>query len=210
MPRAAPPFRPRPVPPRFPLPLEAPDLVGRFRAEVRRHPGRLAAACLASVAGPLLVLGSAGASSVPASRPPAAAVATTIQEPPVAALGPDAASWMATAREASAAACPGLPPAVLVAIGHVETRLGEGTVPSSAGARGPMQFLPSTWAAYGADGNGDGLADVMNRVDAMHGAARLLCANGGGEPGRLRAALWHYNRSPFYVDEVLRLAGVRD
>jgi hypothetical protein len=117
------------------------------------------------------------------------------------------APWMATAR-AAAATCPGLPAEVLVAIGHVETRLSDGALTSPAGAVGPMQFLPATWAAYGVDGNGDGQIDVMDRDDAMHGAARLLCANGGADPGRLRAAVWHYNRSPFYVDEVLRLAGV--
>ncbi|MFP5319945.1 MAG: lytic murein transglycosylase [Acidimicrobiia bacterium] len=206
MPAGAPPFRPRPLPPRPPVaPEPVPRLSERFKAQVRKRPGWLAAACLATVAGPLLLLSTAGASSTPPPPPLTPVVSTP--EPPIASLGPQAAAWLATAREA-AATCPGLPPEVLVAIGHVETRLGDGTVPSSAGAVGPMQFLPSTWEAYGADGNGDGRADVMNRVDALHGAARLLCANGGGEPSGLRRALWYYNRSPFYVDEVLRLAGV--
>ena len=68
-----------------------------------------------------------------------------------------------------------------------------------------MQFLPATWAAYGADGDSDGLRDVMNPVDAVHGAARLLCANGGADPDRLHSALWN-NHSDDYVRQVISLA----
>jgi len=70
-----------------------------------------------------------------------------------------------------------------------------------------MQFLPATWAAYGTDGNGDGAVDVMNPLDARHGAAQLLCAS-GAQPDRLRSALWNYNRSPQYLDRVGRVAGL--
>ena len=69
-----------------------------------------------------------------------------------------------------------------------------------------MQFLPSTWAAYGVDGDGDGHTDVMNTVDAVHGAARLLCANGGADPDRLASALWNYNHSDDYVRQVMSLS----
>jgi membrane-bound lytic murein transglycosylase B len=69
-----------------------------------------------------------------------------------------------------------------------------------------MQFLPATWAAYGVDGDGDGSTDVMNPVDALHGAARLLCANGGGDPARLASALWNYNHSDDYVRHVIALS----
>lgn len=116
-------------------------------------------------------------------------------------------TWTASATTA-AATCPGLPPTVLLAIADVETQRGLGAGVSPAGALGPMQFLPATWAAYGADGNGDGVADVTNLDDALHGAARLLCANGAGDPARLRSAVWNYNHSPAYVDQVLERAGV--
>jgi hypothetical protein len=66
-----------------------------------------------------------------------------------------------------------------------------------------MQFLGGTWAAYGADGNGDGVRDVYQPADAASGAARYLCANGGGDPARLPDAIWAYNHADWYVDQVL-------
>jgi membrane-bound lytic murein transglycosylase B len=89
---------------------------------------------------------------------------------------------------------------------RIESSFGLQPSNSAAGALGPLQFLPSTWAAYGVDGDGDGRADVMNPVDALAGTARLLCANGGGDPDRLPSALWNYNHSDEYVGEVLALA----
>ena len=71
---------------------------------------------------------------------------------------------------------------------------------------GPMQFLAGTWAAYGRDGDGDGRADVYNQVDAVWGAANYLCANGAGDPARLRDAIWNYNHASWYVDQVLAIA----
>src|SRR3954452_11390830 len=58
--------------------------------------------------------------------------------------------------ERHAAACPGLDPLILVAIHDVETQRNPTGSTSPAGAVGPMQFLPRTWATYGVDGNGDG------------------------------------------------------
>jgi murein DD-endopeptidase MepM/ murein hydrolase activator NlpD len=71
---------------------------------------------------------------------------------------------------------------------------------------GPMQFLAGTWSAYGVDGDGDGRADVYDSTDAIWGAARYLCANGAGNMDTLRSALWAYNHSDSYVDQVLRAA----
>jgi cell wall-associated NlpC family hydrolase len=69
-----------------------------------------------------------------------------------------------------------------------------------------MQFMPDTWNAYGLDADADGRADVEDPVDAIHGAARYLCANGAGEAGTLHKALWDYNNDVAYVDLVLERA----
>lgn len=73
-------------------------------------------------------------------------------------------------------------------------------------AVGPMQFIPSTWQRYGVDGGGDGIANPNNLHDAVHAAARYLCANGGGVAERLRSAVLAYNHADWYADEVLTLA----
>ncbi len=183
-----------------------------FRAELTRRPRRLVVACVATILSPIVAVTTTNARAVIPSE--AAAEISSSSDTHVRgamAAGPADAEirngWLASARRA-AATCPGLPPEVLVAIGHVETRHGMATGPSSAGAMGPMQFLPATWDAYGTDGDGDGVADVMNLRDALHGAARLLCANGGGDPHRLRSAIWNYNRSQDYVESVVRAAGL--
>lgn len=48
---------------------------------------------------------------------------------------------------------------------------------SPAGAQGIAQFMPGTWKQYGIDGDGDGVADVWNPVDAIHSAAKMNCVN---------------------------------
>lgn len=107
----------------------------------------------------------------------------------------------------AAARCPGLSWTVLAAIGQVESSHGRNVGPSSAGALGPMQFMPATWRAYGVDGDGDGKADIMNPYDAIPGAANYLCANGAGKGGKhLYNAIWHYNHAHWYVQKVLALA----
>lgn len=93
---------------------------------------------------------------------------------------------------------------VLAAVGKVESNHGENMGPSSAGAMGPMQFLPSTWAQYGVDGNGDGEANIMDPEDAIPSAASYLVA--GGAPDDWYAALFTYNRAGWYVREVLGIA----
>jgi hypothetical protein len=112
----------------------------------------------------------------------------------------------------SATTCPGLSWSVLAAIGSIETSHGRANLPgvrsgaNFAGAMGPMQFLAATWAAYGADGDGDGRRDVYNPKDAIVGAARYLCANGAGDLTRLSGAVWDYNHADWYVQAVLELA----
>ena len=107
----------------------------------------------------------------------------------------------------SARYCPGLSWTVLAAIGQVESDHGRDVGPSSAGALGPMQFLPSTWAWAGVDGDGDGRADIMSPYDAVPAAALYLCRAGAGHGGRsLYAAIYSYNHADWYVREVLALA----
>ena len=72
-------------------------------------------------------------------------------------------------------------------------------------AVGPMQFIPSTWERYAADGNRDGIADPQNLYDAARAAATYLCAAGGDlstDAGR-RRAIYAYNHSDAYVAKVL-------
>ena len=107
----------------------------------------------------------------------------------------------------SASYCPGLSWRVLAAIGQVESDHGRNVGPSSAGALGPMQFMPATWASYGVDGDGDGKADIMNPYDAVPAAALYLCRNGAGRGGQaLYDAIFNYNHADWYVREVLALA----
>ena len=103
----------------------------------------------------------------------------------------------------AAAACPGLDPAILVAIHDVETNRDAHGATSVMGAVGPMQFLPDTWAAYGVDGNGDGHTDAWNLDDALAGATRFLCAHAVMVPSSREDALFEYNHSRAYVRRVL-------
>lgn len=108
---------------------------------------------------------------------------------------------------AAASTCPGLSWTVLAAIGQVETHHGKGTMVSSAGALGPMQFMPATFAHYAVDGNHDGRLDIMNPADSIYTAAHYLCANGAGTGDQdLYNAIWHYNHADWYVQLVLSLS----
>jgi Transglycosylase SLT domain len=118
------------------------------------------------------------------------------------------ASYLMLYKESAAQYCPGLSWTVLAAIGEIESGNGTNDGPSSAGALGPMQFIPSTWAAWGTDGFGQtGPPDIMNPLDAVPSAARLLCADGAGKGGAsLSGAIFDYNHATWYVAEVLALA----
>lgn len=100
---------------------------------------------------------------------------------------------------------------IIAAIGAVES--GHGTsggahiqdgdgkltkdIVSSAGAVGVTQFMPKTWAAYGVDADGDGVADPNDVDDAAASTAAYLCANGA--EGDIDGALWNYNHDSSYV-----------
>ncbi len=79
----------------------------------------------------------------------------------------------------------GVPWEILYGLHHMETGGRDGAISSGygTGAQGPLQFMPSTWTAYGADGNGDGNMDINNAVDAIHGAANYISKHGGVEQG---------------------------
>jgi membrane-bound lytic murein transglycosylase B len=89
----------------------------------------------------------------------------------------------------------------LAAINLVETGIGRIVGLSSAGAQGPMQFMPSTWEAYGGGG------DIDSPHDSIVGAARYRAAHGFAD-GDIDGALWHYNHSDDYVAAVKDYAAV--
>src|SRR5664280_1563508 len=104
----------------------------------------------------------------------------------------------------SAGAAYGIPWSVLAAINKVESNFGRNMGPSSAGAVGWMQFMPDTWLRWGADYDGNGVADPWNAKDAVFSAARYLAAAGGAND--ISRGVFAYNHAQWYVDEVLSLA----
>ena len=102
----------------------------------------------------------------------------------------------------------GLDWAILAGIGKVECDHGRDADPSctqegainGAGSGGPMQFLASTWAAYGIDGDGDGSVDRWDPADAIFGAADYLAHSGA--PSDYRRALLAYNHAGWYAAQV--------
>ena len=86
----------------------------------------------------------------------------------------------------------------LAAIHLIETRMGRIRGDSSAGAQGPMQFMPETWQAYGQGG------DIQDAQDSIMAAGRMLRTNGA--PNDMYAALYSYNPSDAYVRAVLSYA----
>ena len=133
------------------------------------------------------------------------------QQPPVSAKasGQLPGSYLSLFRQSAARYCPGMSWTILAAIGQIESADGTNVGPSTAGALGPMQFLPSTWQEWGISGFGrSGPPDIMDPYDAVPSAARMLCADGADGRGHaLQAAIFAYNHADWYVREVLGLAG---
>ena len=88
----------------------------------------------------------------------------------------------------------GVDPSYLASINFIESNFGHVKDNSSAGAQGPMQFLPSTWTQYGQGGN------IHDSHDAILAAARYLVRNGA--PYNMRNAIFQYNHDFDYVDSV--------
>ena len=93
---------------------------------------------------------------------------------------------------------------MLASINKIETGFGTNLNVSTAGAQGWMQFLPSSWEAFGVDANGDGKKDPYNPVDAICAAASYLKLAGGQK--NLYDAIFAYNHADWYVQEVLLYA----
>ncbi len=100
----------------------------------------------------------------------------------------------------------GTPWQLLAAVHKVETgQSGDTAITSYAGATGPMQFMPATFAHYALVGDGDGTMQINGLCDSMLTAGRYLAA-GGADKGKYSAALYNYNHSNAYVSKVLNIA----
>ncbi len=174
------------------------------------------AALLAAQEGELAALAER-ASTLDAAEAAAAQAAEQRAEAARASLAAAGAGGTARARQAPAAyqdlyhraaqTCPGMTPSLLSAVGQVESGHGVNLGPSSAGALGPMQFLPGTFARFGVDGDGDGDKDMVDPADAIFSAANYLCSGGGGgDRAAVSRALFRYNHAQWYVTLVLDIA----
>jgi membrane-bound lytic murein transglycosylase B len=172
------------------LPLEAGHLHQRLIRAVARDAPRRAAVLAAldpALAAQVRALADATdqiARTVTKAR--TALPAWTVAEAP--GLDRLEAAWRAAEAES------GVPWTVLAAVHLVETRFGRLRAVSTAGAMGPMQFIPETWARFGQ-------GDVHDLTDAVRAAGRHLAAHGAARD--LRRALWHYNPSDAYVNAVV-------
>jgi cell wall-associated NlpC family hydrolase len=165
----------------------------------------LAAAAAVAVVLPLALL------LLVAAAPTASQASTSLAGgPSVAALSGIPPAYLALYMGA-ARTCPGLPWGVLAGIGEVESDHGQSTAPgvhsgaNYAGAEGPMQFEPATFAEYAVDGDHDGQLSPYDPADAVYTAAAMLCASGAasGTAAGIRQAVFAYNHSQAYVNDVL-------
>jgi len=113
-------------------------------------------------------------------------------------LAPEPAATLRSYYDEAARAT-GIPWAYLAAIHLVETRVGRIHGLSSAGAQGPMQFIPDTWARYG-------VGDINSNHDAIQAAGRYLASRGG--TAKIDRALYSYNNDARYVEAIKAYASV--
>jgi len=168
--------------------IEVPDVLGSLGRDAIKLVGGLALLLFA----PLLLLVAAFGGLPEAARSTAASSA-------IAEIPPD---QLAVMQQVSLQT--GIPWQILAAIAKVESDFGRGTATSEAGAIGYCQFTPEMWGAYATDGNGDGIADPYDFRDCIPAMGRFLVANGA--PADMRRALYPYNHSWAYVDNVLAWA----
>jgi cell wall-associated NlpC family hydrolase len=163
----------------------------------------LAVGLAAAVVGTAILASAASLLGVGGGAP-AASSAATAQIPPA----------ILTLYQEAAATCPGLPWTILAAIGTVESDNGQSNLPgvhsgaNAAGAEGPMQFEPRTFAAYDepVPPGGANPPSPYDPTDAVYAAARLLCADGAAGGADMSGAVYAYNHSAAYVQQVLALS----
>jgi cell wall-associated NlpC family hydrolase len=167
-----------------------------------------AAVCAAAAAFPLLIILLLTAAPAPAKATVPTGLSGAATALARADIPPDYLIWYMDAAQT----CHGLPWSVLAGIGTVESDNGQSTAPgvhsgaNSAGAEGPMQFLPSTFADYAI--GPDQPLSPYDPADAIYTAAAMLCANGarGGSASGIENAIFAYNHADWYVSEVISWA----
>jgi cell wall-associated NlpC family hydrolase len=169
--------------------------------------GKVVGGVLAAVV-VLVIAATAGAASLFGNLTPAAPGGGSVVAPSRKALADIPPRKLALYQQATGE-CPGLPWTVLAAIGKVETDHGRHpTMISPDGAVGPIQFLPATFESYDepVPTGGSQPPTPWDPVNAVHAAARLLCAHGARHGKDIEGALWQYNHSHSYVQRVLTIA----
>ena len=171
----------------------------------------IAAAFVAAAVFPLLIilLVTASPAPLPAKAATPAGLSGAATAVARAGIPPDYLIWYMDAAQT----CPGLPWSVLAGIGTVESDNGQSDLPgvhsgaNFAGAEGPMQFEPATFAEY-ATGPDQPLSPY-DPADAIYSAAAMLCASGarGGTGTGIENAVFAYNHAGWYVSEVMSWAG---
>ena len=164
-----------------------------------------AAAAVIAVAFPVALLLLAGAAAGSSQEG-----TSLVGGPSVLALSDIPPAYLALYLDA-AQTCPGLPWGVLAGIGEVESDDGRSTAPgvqsgaNYAGAEGPMQFEPATFAQYAVDADASAGLGPYDPADAIYTAAAMLCADGAasGTAAGIWQAVFAYNHSAAYVSQVL-------